>query len=313
VAADALAIEGGYYPLPPVVCYLDRGHGAAIRRARTRLPGGSENPVAIIRVPRERMVGAGIASSLVHEVGHQAAALLNLLPSLRPSLAALGRARGPQALAWRLYDRWLSEIMADFWAVARVGVAAPLGLMGVVSLPRVFVFRIGLDDPHPFPWIRVKIACAFGQALWPHPQWGRLARTWESFYPKDGLDPARARLIELLEATLSAFVTLAVQHRPARLRGASLIEALEVRERSPAILRALFRAWRSTPQAAAATAPSLAFAVLGQARADGALPPETEGDLTARLLTVWAVRRALGPPSRSHSARPARAVAVPAH
>lgn len=69
VAADALSLPD-YYPSPSVVCYLDRGVGAAIRRARTRLPGGGDNPVAIIRVPRERMVGSGIASSLVHEVGH---------------------------------------------------------------------------------------------------------------------------------------------------------------------------------------------------------------------------------------------------
>ena len=65
--------------------------GAAIRRARTRLPGGGENPVAIVRVPRERMVGTGIASSLVHEVGHQAAALLDLVNSLRPILKGLQR------------------------------------------------------------------------------------------------------------------------------------------------------------------------------------------------------------------------------
>ena len=56
VAADALALPG-YYDSPPVICYLDRDVGAAIRRARTRMPGGGENPVAIIRVPRERMVG----------------------------------------------------------------------------------------------------------------------------------------------------------------------------------------------------------------------------------------------------------------
>lgn len=53
VAADALALPG-YYEAPPAICYLDRGVGAAIRRARTRLPGGGENPVAIIRVPRKR-------------------------------------------------------------------------------------------------------------------------------------------------------------------------------------------------------------------------------------------------------------------
>ena len=73
VAADALALPA-YYESPPVICYLDRDVGAAIRRARTRMPGGGQNPVAIVRIPRERMVGTGIASSLVHEVGHQAAA-----------------------------------------------------------------------------------------------------------------------------------------------------------------------------------------------------------------------------------------------
>ena len=58
MAADALRLSDGYFEAPPVVCYLDRGHGAAIRRARTRLPGGGESPVAIVRVPRERMIGS---------------------------------------------------------------------------------------------------------------------------------------------------------------------------------------------------------------------------------------------------------------
>ena len=87
-----------------MVCYLARGPGAAIRRARTRLPGGGQNPVAIVRVPRERMVGHGIASSLVHEVGHQAAALLELVESLRPAPARMQRRRGrsASAAAWGL-------------------------------------------------------------------------------------------------------------------------------------------------------------------------------------------------------------------
>jgi hypothetical protein len=294
LAADALRLPGGYYDPPPLVCYVDRGHGAAIRRARTRLPGGSENPVAVIRVPRERMVGSGIASSLVHEVGHQAASLLDLMASLQTVLAGLQTGSTSDALAWRLLSRWLSEILADFWAVARVGIAAPMGLMAVVSLPRVFVFRISLDDPHPFPWIRVKIACAFGRALWPDPQWDGLARLWESFYPRDGLDPMRARVIALLEATIPAFVGLVIHHRPRALRGASLAEALRTQDRSPARLRALWAAWARTPSLAPRTAPSLALAVLGQARADGVLASEREGNDTARLLTAWAIGQALG-------------------
>src|SRR6266540_3621387 len=129
VAADALSPLAPYVDLPPVVCYLDRGVGAAIRRARTRLPGGGENPVAVVRVPRERMVGNGIASSLVHEVGHQASALLELIPSLRPVLQGLARGSGADRDVWSLWDRWISEIVADFWSVARIGVGSTLGLM----------------------------------------------------------------------------------------------------------------------------------------------------------------------------------------
>src|SRR5205814_9186405 len=79
LAADALRLRTGLVDPPPLICYLARGPGAAIRRARTRLPGGTPNPVGLIRVPRERMIGHGIASSLVHEVGHQGAALLSLV------------------------------------------------------------------------------------------------------------------------------------------------------------------------------------------------------------------------------------------
>src|SRR5262249_8476237 len=126
VAAEALEFPG-VYRAPPVICYLERGQGAAIRRARTRLPDGSENPVAIIRVPRERMIGSGIASSLVHEVGHQAAALLDLVNSLRPSLQERQQNGDRRSITWRLWERWISEIVADLWSVAKVGVAAPLG------------------------------------------------------------------------------------------------------------------------------------------------------------------------------------------
>ena len=69
VASRRPVAAGNYYKMPGMICYLDRSHGAAIRRARTRLPGGGDNPVAIIRMPRERMIGSGIASSLIHEVG----------------------------------------------------------------------------------------------------------------------------------------------------------------------------------------------------------------------------------------------------
>ncbi len=293
VSADALTLPGGYYTAPPVVCYLDRGVGAAIRRARTRLPGGGENPVAVVRVPRERMVGNGIASSLVHEVGHQASALLELIPSLRPVLQGLARGSGADRDVWSLWDRWISEIVADFWSVARIGVGSTLGLMGVVSLPRPFVFRLNVEDPHPVPWLRVKLSAAMGDALYPHPQWARLAAMWESFYPPAGLDRARHTLLRRLEATIPAFVALLVNHRPRSLRGRSLIEVLDVRRRQPARLSTLYRNWLTAPWRMYRTAPALVFAVLSQARADGRLTPEDESQLLTKLLTHWAIRSSL--------------------
>lgn len=293
VSAEALALPGGYYQPPPIICYLDRGAGAAIRRARTRLPGGGENPVAVIRVPRERMIGSGIASSLIHEVGHQAAALLDLVDSLRPVLRGLQHGAGAGAMAWQLYERWISEIVADFWSVGRIGVAAPMGLMAVVSLPRAFVFRLNVDDPHPVPWLRVKLSCAIGQALYPHPQWQRLAALWEAFYPPQGLDAATRDMLARLQAVLPAFVTVLVEHRPAALRGKTLAQVLRVAERQPARLTTLYQLWCRLPAQLYRAAPSLVFAVIGQARADGRLNPEDEAVLLGKLLTHWALASTL--------------------
>jgi hypothetical protein len=287
VSADALALPR-YYQAPPVICYLDRGVGAAIRRARTRLPGGGENPVSIIRIPRERMIGSGIASSLIHEVGHQGAELLKLVSSFRPVLQAAQR-KAADPLVWQLWERWISEIVSDFWSVARLGVVSTLGLIGVVSLPRPFVFRLNVDDPHPMPWIRVKLSCAIGDALNPHPQWNRVARMWEGYYPLDWLDPARRALIMRLERSLPEFAALLAGHRPEALRGRSLADALETRDRRPERLASLFRAWRLEPAQMYQAPPSLVFAALGQAKADGRLSPEDESDLLGRLLTHWAI------------------------
>jgi len=293
-AADALSLDAHPFEAPPVVTYLDRGHGAAIRRARTRLPGGGENPVAVIRVPRERMVGSGIASSLVHEVGHQAAALLDLLPSLRIELQARQQGSvGAERFAWRLWERWISEIVADFWSVGKLGVAATQGLMSVVSLPRAFVFRVQLDDPHPFPWIRVKLSAAMGALLYPEPQWKLLDQLWESFYPRAGLDAERLRIIEALEESMPDFVRLLASHRPRALGGMALGRAFDPSSRRPQRLRALFRDSRGSSNALQSFPPTLAFAVIGQAKQDRLFSPERESRTVADLLTRWGLRRAL--------------------
>src|SRR4051794_15416002 len=291
-AAEALLLPGGFFEGPPVICSLHRGLGGAIRRARTRLPGGGDNPVALVRIPRERMIGFGIASSLVHEVGHQGAALLELVESLQEELRSIRR---PPRLrsAWRRWDRWMSEIVADFWSISRIGIGSTLGLVGLVSLPRGFVFRPSDDDPHPMPWVRVLLSCAVGDRLYPHPQWRRLAAMWRRLYPLAGLRPELRASIENLRATVPELVSLLVAHRSERLRGRSIGEIFCNPELPPPALLRRFERWRARPSRMRLEPPTVAFAVLGQARASGRLSPERESRLLRRLIASWAVESSL--------------------
>jgi hypothetical protein len=289
VSADALHLRGHYYRQPPIVCYLDRGMGAAIRRSRTRLPGGGDNPVAIIKIPRERMVGSGIASSLIHEVGHQAAALLSLVENLRPVLRAKAQERPAERLAWELWERWIGEIVADTWACGRVGIASTLGLIGVVSLPKVFVFRVNTNDPHPTPWIRVKLSAALGHEFYPQSGWKQLVELWDSYYPIGGAAPQQREVLLQLERTIPELAAMLADHRPPALRGRSLREALDTDELQPDRLRALLGHWRRAPQQMYRTRPIVVFAAIGQGRIDGRITPEEESAVIGKLLSHWAL------------------------
>jgi hypothetical protein len=286
-AAEALRLPGRQAPGPPVVCALHRSLGGSIRRVGTHLPGGGENPVAIIRIPRERMIGYGVASSLLHEVGHQGAALLGLVESLRVELRRVRHSTGRPA--WRRWENWISEIVADLWAVARIGIGSTLGLVALVNLPRGFVFRPADHDPHPTPWIRVLLSCAIGDRLYPDPQWQRLASVWRGMYPLQGEAAETIRDLGDLQASLPEFVTLLLAHRPAALRGSSLGDALRSPDVYPVALLRYFRAWQARPGRMSSAPPTLAFAVIGQARASGLLGPEEEARLLLRLVTGWAV------------------------
>jgi hypothetical protein len=293
VAADALALPGDYFVPPPIICYLDRNHGAAIRRAYTRLPGGQSNPVAVISIPRERMIGSGIASSLVHEVGHQGAAMLKLLPSLRAALRERQHREPDRAPAWRWFEKWISEMMADFWSVARIGVGSTLGLMAVLSLPKPFVFHLDPQDPHPIPWLRVKASCAFGDHLYPHPQWQRLANVWQALYPPTAVDPIALDVIARCEGLLGELAALIADHRPASLRGTAVGDVLASEIIRPERMRAQLATWRARPELVETAGPCHVFAVIGQARADDKLSPEDEARALSRLLTYWALNSSL--------------------
>ena len=214
----------------------------------------------------------------MHEVGHQAAALLDLVPSLRQAMP-----HGKESGAWSYWNRWISEIVADFWSVARVGAGSTLGLMGVVSLPRPFVFRVNEDDPHPMPWIRVMLSAAIGAALFPHPQWRRITKLWESYYPLEGLAPTTRGTVDLLLGHIPEFVEFLVNFRPPKLGGLSLTAAMRPDLRTPEKLSSLLDLWTRRPPLIYSAPPCLTFAVMGQGRLDGRLTPEDESALLAKL------------------------------
>jgi hypothetical protein len=287
-AEDGLLPGKKYFEMPALMVYLDRGHGAAIRRARTRLPGGDLNPVAVIQIPRERMCGNGISASLIHEVGHQGAELIGLTQALKEATHEVGARKTKNKRAWTYFERWVSEIVADFWAIAQLGIGATQGLMGVVSLPAYFQFRLDLNDPHPAPFVRVLLSCRTGGILFPDPQWQRLEQLWKSFYPTGNL-PAQKRqdLHELIEE-MPEFIRLMINLRLKALNNQRLVEIFPVAERQPHLLRAHYEKIKTDRSILKHIPPTLLFAIAGQAKADFKLCAKSESRLIQKQLTNWA-------------------------
>jgi hypothetical protein len=92
---------------------------------------------------------------------------------------------------------------------------------------------------------------------------------------------------------MPALVTLLVHHRPPTLRGRSLVQALNTQEVHPLRLTALLARWRDRPQEMYEARPIVAFAAIGQGRAEGAITPEEESTVLGKLLTHWALQSTL--------------------
>ena len=143
------------------------------------------------------------------------------------------------------------------------------------------------------PWLRVLLSCAIGHRLYPDPQWERLAATWRAMYPIAGVRPELAAIVSDLRATMPDLVSVLVEHRPPRLRGWALGDVLRNPELHREALLERFATWESDPGEMVLAPPTMAFAVLGQARASGRLSPERESRLLRRLIGSWAVRSSL--------------------
>ena len=161
--------------------------------------------------------------------------------------------------------------------------------MSVVSLPRAFVFRVNVNDPHPTPWIRVKLSAASVRRFIRSPAWGRLAETWDSYYPLTGATAKQREVLRDVGTNHSGVGALLIDHRPQALGGVLCCEAMDTDELRPERLRVLLRRWRREPEHMYRTRPIVVFAAIGQGRMDGGITPEEESVVIGKLLSHWAV------------------------
>ena len=140
--------------------------------------------------------------------------------------------------------------------------------------------------------VRVKLSCAIGDALYPHPQWDRIARMWEACYPLQGLKPSTERTFHALANTIPAMAHVLCAHRPPSLRGRELGAVLASPDRHPMQLTAIWRRWQS--------APALTFArrrrscsPCSVAHGWPASGPRAGESPAQDLLTHWALRSTL--------------------
>jgi hypothetical protein len=150
------------------------------------------------------------------------------------------------------------------------------------------MFRIKLDDPHPFPWIRVRLSLAFGKKIYPHEQWERLERLWLSMYPLQKESPATLAIIDALNRIMPEFTDLVINHRSATLKGKKLLDIFPYKTRHPSRLQFLYNTWRFSPEEISTAPPSLVFAAIGQAHADTNISAAAESKLLSDWLTRWA-------------------------
>jgi hypothetical protein len=182
-------------PTPNALSYLEKGIGAAVLRANLRLwDGTGVNPVAAIKVTHHNLLRN---TALIHEAGHQAAAVVGWNEELASKLdAGLRAVRADVAGEWA---SWASEIAADAFAFVHTGYAAVAALHDVVADERAAVFRHTPGDPHPISYIRVLLGVEMCRQFYGAGPWDDLAQAWVNLYPLDHApDDTRA----LLEASL---------------------------------------------------------------------------------------------------------------
>jgi hypothetical protein len=217
---------------PPVLTYLDKGMGASILRAGLRLwDGGTMSPVAAVKVTfhnQER------PTAIVHETGHQVAAILNwneeLTRVFERQLASEGSDVAP------IWASWASEVAADAYGFVNVGFAAVAALSDVVSGSPSQVFNYNPAGVHPISYLRVLLGYAMARRMYGYGLWDDLERAWRMRYAMTFCPEGFRPTMLALEKAIPRVVELSLLSPMNAFGGKSLVACIDPALVSPVAL-----------------------------------------------------------------------------
>ena len=183
-------------PTPNALSYFEKGIGAAVLRANLRLwDGTGVNPVAAIKITHHNLLRN---TALIHEAGHQAAAVVGWNQELASKLAS-GLTGVPAGVSAE-WASWASEIGADAFAFVHTGYAAVAALHDVLAAEDAVVVRHTPGDPHPISYIRVLLGVEMCRQFYGAGPWDDLERAWVRLY---SLQKAQGDTRALLEGSIA--------------------------------------------------------------------------------------------------------------
>jgi hypothetical protein len=192
---------------PSALSYFEKGIGAAILRANLRLwDGTGVNPVAAIKITRHNLQRN---TALIHEAGHQAAAVVGWNEELASKLAT-GLTGAPVGVS-REWASWASEIGADAFAFVHTGYAAVAALHDVLAAEDAIVLRHTPGDPHPISYIRVLLGVEMCRQFYGAGPWDALAQAWTQLYSLQKAQGATRALLEASVAFLPSIVRITLR------------------------------------------------------------------------------------------------------
>jgi hypothetical protein len=220
---------------PPVLTYVDRGAGASILKAGLKLwDGRSSSPVAAIKIVRHNLQRP---TSLLHETGHQIAAILGWNEELAAALHNALRPRSPELAA--LWSSWASEIAGDAFAFGHTGFASLAALHDVLATDTATVLGIVPYDPHPVSYLRVLLGRELCRRFFGSGVWDPLARAWVATHSLQATGASEAAVLEGSKELLPLIVDVVFEKRFPAFGGKALSDLLDPTRVRPDALAAL--------------------------------------------------------------------------